>query len=70
MDKRGRSCIAAFMACTILLLFTAKAYPSYNTEAGHKYTIACQPLADLKKTAMKKKYRSYWMDCIHTFELV
>jgi N-acetylmuramoyl-L-alanine amidase len=58
------------MACTILLLFTAKAYPSYNTEAGHKYTIACQRLADLKKNPKKKKYRSYWMDCIRTFELV
>jgi N-acetylmuramoyl-L-alanine amidase len=70
MDKRGRSCIAAFMACTILLLFTEKAYPSYNTEAGHKYTIASQRLADLRKNPKKKKYRSYWMDCIRTFELV
>lgn len=70
MEKRGRPCIAAFMACTILLFFTAKAYPSYNTEAGHKYTIACQRLADLRKSAKKKKYRSYWMDCIRTFELV
>jgi len=70
MEKRGRSWIAAFMACTIVLLFTAKAYPSYNTEAGRKYTIACQRLADLRKSAKKKKYRSYWMDCIRTFELV
>ncbi len=70
MEKRGRSCIAAFMACTILLLFTAKAYPSYDTEAGRKYTIACQRVADLRKSAKKKKYRSYWMDCIRTFELV
>ncbi len=70
MMKRGRSCIAAFMACAILLLVTAPAYPSYNTEAGHKYTIACQRLADLRKSPKKKKYRSYWMDCIRTFELV
>ena len=70
MDKRGRSSIAAFMACTILLLFTAKAYPSYNTEAGRKYTIACQRLEDLRKNTKKKKYRSYWMDSIRTFELV
>jgi len=70
MERRGRPCLAAFMACTILLLFTAKAYPSYNTEAGHKYTIACQRLSDLRKSAKKKKYRSYWMDCIRTFELV
>jgi N-acetylmuramoyl-L-alanine amidase len=62
--------ITAFMACSILLLFTAKAYPSYNTEAGRTYTIACQRLADLRKNAKKKKYRSYWMDCIRTFELV
>jgi N-acetylmuramoyl-L-alanine amidase len=70
MDKRGHSCIAAFMACSILLLFTAKAYPSYNAEAGRKYAVACQRLADFKKTPKKKKYRSYWMDCIRTFELV
>jgi N-acetylmuramoyl-L-alanine amidase len=70
MWKCGRSCIAAFMACTILLLFTANAYPSYHNEAGRKYTIACQRLADLRKSTKKKKYRSYWMDCIRTFELV
>jgi N-acetylmuramoyl-L-alanine amidase len=70
MLKRGRSCIAAFTACAILLVITAPAYPSYNTEAGHKYTIACQRLEDLRKSAKKKKYRSYWMDCIRTFELV
>ncbi len=67
---RGRTCLAAFMACIILLLFTAESYPSYNSEAGRKYSIACQRLADLKKSSKKKKYRSYWMDCIHTFELV
>ena len=70
MMKSGRSSIAAFMACAILLLFTAPAYPSYTTEAGRKYTIASQRLADLKKSPKKKKYRSYWMDCIRTFELV
>jgi N-acetylmuramoyl-L-alanine amidase len=67
---RGRSLIAAFTASAILLLFTEAAYPSYNTEAGHKYTVACQRLADLRKSPKKKKYRSYWMDCIRTFELV
>jgi len=70
MLKRGRSSIAAFTACAILLLVSAPAYPSYNTEAGRKYTIACQRLADLRKSTKKKKYRSYWMDCIRTFELV
>ena len=70
MMKRGRSCIAAFMACAILLLVAAPAYPSYNTEAGRKYTIACQRLSELRKSPKKMKYRSYWMDCIRTFELV
>jgi N-acetylmuramoyl-L-alanine amidase len=67
---RGRTCLAAFMACIIPLLFTAESYPSNNSEAGRKYSIACERLADLKKSSKKKKYRSYWMDCIHTFELV
>ena len=70
MRKRGRSCFAAFMASIILLLGTAPAYPSYNSEAGRKYTIACQRLSDLRKSNKKKKYRSYWVDCIRTFELV
>ncbi len=68
--KRGRSCIAAFMACAIPLLVAASAYPSYNTEAGRKYSIACQRLSDLRKSPKNMKYRSYWMDCIRTFELV
>ncbi len=70
MLKRGHSRIAAFVACVILLVAAAPAYPSYNSEAGRKYTIARQRLADLKKSAKMKKYRSYWMDCIRTFELV
>ncbi|HUI45810.1 MAG TPA: N-acetylmuramoyl-L-alanine amidase [Nitrospirota bacterium] len=69
MMTRGRSFIAAFMACTITLAFSAPAYPSYNSEAGHKYSIASERLADLKKSK-KKKYRSYWMDCIRTLEMV
>lgn len=70
MMTRGRSCLAAFMACAISLYFAAHAYPSYNTEAGHKYAVASQRLADLKKSPKKKKYRSYWIDCIRTFEQV
>ena len=66
----GRSRTAAFMACIILLLAAAPVYPSYNTEAGHKYSIACQRLADLRKSGKKKKYRSYWVDSIRTFEAV
>jgi len=67
---RGRHCIAAFTACAILFFAATSAYPSYNSEAGHKYTVASQRLAELRKTPKKKKYRSYWMDCIRTFELV
>jgi N-acetylmuramoyl-L-alanine amidase len=67
---RSRSRIAAFLACIILLLVATPAYPSYNTEAGRKYSVACQRLADLRKSNKKKKYRSYWVDCIRTFELV
>jgi N-acetylmuramoyl-L-alanine amidase len=70
MMIHGRSRIAAFMACIILLLVTAPAYPSYNTEAGRKYSIACQRLTDLRKSNKKRKYRSYWIDCIRTFESV
>jgi len=70
MMTRGRSCLAAFMACAISLVFAAHAYPSYNTEAGHKYAVASQRLADLKRSPKKMKYRSYWIDCIRTFELV
>ena len=40
MRIRGRSCIAAFMACAILLFVSAPAHPSYNTEAGRKYAVA------------------------------
>jgi N-acetylmuramoyl-L-alanine amidase len=70
MMNLGRSLIAAFMACVVSLLIAAPVYPSYNTEAGHKYTIACQRLSALKKSKKNKMYRSYWMDCIRTFELV
>ena len=70
MLNRGRSFIAAFMACAIPLLVAAPVYPSYNNEAGRKYSIACQRLSDLRKSPKKKMYRSYWVDCIRTFELV
>jgi N-acetylmuramoyl-L-alanine amidase len=70
MMKRGRSCIAAFMACAFLLLITAPAHPSYNSEAGQKYTIARQRLESLRKSKNKMNYRSYWVDCIRTFERV
>lgn len=70
MITYGRSCIAASMACLILIAFAAPAYPSYNREAAHQYSVASRRLEDLRKSPKKKKYRSYWMDCIRTFELV
>ncbi|NTW60009.1 MAG: AMIN domain-containing protein, partial [Nitrospirae bacterium] len=70
MVIHGRTLLAAILASTILLLFSADAFPSYNTEAGHKLAVARERLADLKKSPKKKKYRSYWMDCVRTFEVV
>jgi N-acetylmuramoyl-L-alanine amidase len=70
MVIRGRTLLAAIVASTILLLFSAEAFPSYNTEAGHKLTVARERLADLKKSPKKKKYRSYWLDGIRMLELV
>jgi N-acetylmuramoyl-L-alanine amidase len=70
MVKHGRSGIAVILACVVLLASAPAAYPSYDSEAGRKYTIACQRLAELRKSSKKKRYRSYWMDCIRTFESV
>jgi N-acetylmuramoyl-L-alanine amidase len=70
MTIRGRSCIAAFMACLYALIISTPAYPSYNSDAGRRYTIASQRLTDLRKSTKKKKYRSYWIDCLRTFESV
>ncbi len=66
----GRSFITAFITCAILVSVPQSALPSYNSEAGHKYAVASQRLADLRKSRTKKKYRSYWVDCIRTFEAV
>ena len=70
MVIRGRTLLAAIVASSILLLFSTAAFPSTNTEAGHKLSVARERLADLKRSPKKKKYRSYWMDSIRTFELV
>jgi N-acetylmuramoyl-L-alanine amidase len=70
MIEYGRSRIAAFAACALLLSSTSFALPSTDAEAAHRYTVACRRLADLKKSPQKKKYRSYWMDCAKTFEFV
>ncbi len=70
MGNQGRTFLAAITACLLLLLFTAETYPSSNGEAGHKYSVAQERLADLKKSPKKRKYRSYWMDCVRTFESI
>jgi N-acetylmuramoyl-L-alanine amidase len=70
MMIRGRTLLAAIVASSILLLFPPAAFPSTNTEAGHKLSVARERLADLKRSPKKKKYRSYWVDSIRTFELV
>lgn len=70
MVIRGRTLLAAIMASSALLLFSADAFPSYNTEAGQKLSVARERLSDLKRSPKKRKYRSYWIDTVRTFELV
>lgn len=70
MVIRGRTLLAAIVASSIPLLFSTAAFPSTNTEAGHKLSVARERLADLKRSPKKNKYRSYWMDSIRMFELV
>lgn len=69
MRKRGRSFFAAFLGCAILLVFAGPAYAPDN-EAGRTYAVACQRFSELKRSHTKKKYRTYWLDCIRTFELI
>ena len=70
MEIRGRTLLAAIAACSFILLFTADSLPSPPSDAGHAYSVARQRYADLKKSPKKKKYRSYWIDCIRTFESI
>lgn len=70
MMVRSRTCLALFTAYAILLVFAAESYPSYDTDAGHKYAVARQRVSELKKSKKRQRYRSYWMDCIRTFEMV
>ncbi len=62
--------LAAILACAFVVFFTAESSSSLHSEAGRKYAVASERLADLKKSPLRKKYRSYWLDCIRTFELV
>jgi len=70
MMIRGRTLLAAIVASSILLLFSSAAFPSTNTEAGHKLSVARERLVDLKRSPKKNKYRSYWMDSIRLFDQV
>ncbi len=70
MEIRGRTFLAATVACAILLLYTAVAFPSSEAEAGHKLRVARERLAELKKSPKKRRYHSYWIDCVRTFDLV
>jgi N-acetylmuramoyl-L-alanine amidase len=70
MMKCACYCIAVILACAFLLINIAPAYSSYNSEAEQKYHIALQRLEHLKKSKNRMKYRSYWIDCVRTFELV
>jgi N-acetylmuramoyl-L-alanine amidase len=66
----GRSLLAAFVAFAIVLFWAAPVRPSYNSDAERAFDIASRRLAELKKSPGKRRYRSYWFDCIRTFELV
>src|SRR4030067_3066132 len=70
MVRCGLSGGAVFMTGSLLLVLPAHSSPSTDSEAGHKYTVAVQRLAEVKKSKKQRKYRSYWMDCARTFELI
>ncbi len=70
MVRRGLSWGAVFMTGALLLVLPAHSSPSTDSEAGRKYTVAVQRLAELKKSKKQRKYRSYWLDCARTFDLI
>jgi len=70
MVRCGLSWGAVFMTGALLLVLPAHPSPSTDSDAGHKYTVAVQRLAEVKKSKKQRKYRSYWMDCARTFELI
>lgn len=69
MEMRGRTSLTAITAC-IILLFCAESFPSSASEAGRRYSVAQERLADLKKSPKKKRYRSYWMDALRLFDSI
>src|SRR3990172_5001051 len=70
MVRRGLSWGAVLMTGALLLVLPAHSSPTTDSEAGRKYTVACQRLTEVKKSKKQRKYRSYWMDCARTFELI
>ena len=69
IEIRGRTILSAMTAC-LILLFCAESFPSSNSEAGRRYSVAQDRLAELKKSPKRKKYRSYWMDAARLFESI
>ena len=69
MQIRGRTILSAMTAC-LILLFCAESFPSSNSEAGRRFSVAQERLAELKKSPKRKKYRSYWMDAVRLFESI
>ena len=60
---------AALFISTALLVLAASNALSLPSEAARMYSTASDRLTDLKKSS-KKKYRSYWIDCVKLFERV
>jgi N-acetylmuramoyl-L-alanine amidase len=69
LEIRGRTLLSAMTAC-LILLFCAESYPSSNSEAERRFSVAQDRLAELKKSPKRKRYRSYWMDVVRLFESV
>lgn len=70
MARCGRIAITALLASLFITASAAQSPPSSDSEAGRKYSIACQRLSELKRSKNRRKYRSYWIDCARIFESV
>lgn len=71
MEIRGRIFSVSALTACLLLLFCAESLPSSkNSEAGRRYAVAHERLAELKKNPKRKRYRSYWMDAVRLFESI
>src|SRR3990172_3687004 len=56
MVRCGLSWGAVFMTGALLLVLPAHPSPSTDSDAGHKYTVAVQRLAEVKKSKKQRKY--------------